>query len=74
MKRRQWQDDMTKDRQQEYISELEEELQILEEECRDCPHEDDIGKEACMDCGIQNQKFNIKIELSEMEEIYESDD
>lgn len=59
---------MTKDRQQEYISELEEQLQELEEECRDCPHEDDFGKEVCMDCGIRSRIFDIKIELSEMEE------
>ena len=64
---------MTKDRQQEYIAELEGQLQELEEECRDCPHEDDFGKEACLDCGIQNRKFEIRIELSEMEEIDESD-
>ncbi len=71
---RQWKDNMTKDRQQEYISELEGMLQELEEECRGCPHEDDFGKEVCMDCGIRSQMFDIKIELSEMEEINESDD
>lgn len=44
------------------------ELEELLGECEGCPHKHDLGKEYCIDCGIDNNIRNIEMEIKEIEE------
>lgn len=50
------------ERNEEYI---ESGLDELYETCSSCPHENDLGKEACDGCGINSSIRNIRMELEE---------
>ena len=50
------------ERNEEY---LKSELDELYETCSSCPHENDLGKEACDGCGINSSIRNIRMELEE---------
>ena len=56
------------DEMREHEEFLRRELAEQNEICRGCPHEDDLGKEACMDCGTNTRIRDIEEELSEIEE------
>lgn len=50
---------------------IQRELNEAQEECNSCPHENDLGKEACSDCGTNTRITNLENELGIIDEVME---
>lgn len=50
---------------------IQRELNEAQEECNSCPRENDLGKEACSDCGTNTRIANLENELRIIDEVME---